>query len=61
MRADEAEYLPSIGHILLVVEVREGRLPRQALLKQQDRFDTYFLDSAAGDRARPPVWGGHTG
>jgi hypothetical protein len=30
------------------VQVREGGLPRQGLLDQQDRFDTYFLDS--------PVW-----
>jgi mannose-6-phosphate isomerase-like protein (cupin superfamily) len=35
-----------------VVQVREGRLPRQALLEQQDRFDTYFLDSAAWASAR---------
>jgi hypothetical protein len=34
------------------VQVREGRLPRQALLEQQDRFDTYFLDSAAWASAR---------
>ena len=35
-----------------VVQVREGRLPRQALLDQQDRVDTYFLDSAAWASAR---------
>ena len=35
-----------------VVQVREGRLPRQALLEQQDRFDTYFLDSEVWASAR---------
>lgn len=35
-----------------VVEVREGRQPRESLLAQQDRFDTYFLDSPAWASAR---------
>ncbi|MFC6886458.1 MULTISPECIES: cupin domain-containing protein [Actinomadura] len=35
-----------------VVRVRDGSAPRDALLAAQDRFDTYFLDSAVWDAAR---------
>jgi hypothetical protein len=59
VRADEAEHLDLIGHVLLadssataVVRRLDGSEPPEMLLGLQDRFDTHFLDSPAWQRAR---------
>jgi hypothetical protein len=62
-RADEAEHLDSIGHVLLADSsatagalsshrVALGRGADGAMPHRHDRFDTHFLDSPAWQRAR---------